>query len=508
MATPNSHTAPSTDCKLSKPVVLFFIFLTAYLFIHFLVRLSISSTFNHDAGEQATLTRSLSWGYYEQPPLYTWVVWVFFKVFGLSVATTTFLRFAILGGIYVFVFLIARIVLKHDKLAILASLSLILMPIFSWEFVRDLTHTPLACLLSAASFYVVLRVIRRDTLLNYVLLGVLIGLGVLCKYNFAVYAVALMIAGLTTSSGRRRIFDFRIVLTLAVAMLLVTPHFFWLAHNYDRVRSALAMKTVVTDSFPLWKTIGLGTTSLISNLGMLAGGVWLTYLLLLPGSISFSQKQEAVDSDKRLLRNLLIAVVLVLMATNAWTRLTTYAVHWLAPLFLLVPICHLGKLDWQRIQTWRWRALGGVAAACALAGIIAHASFFAKYHPKDKFFEHLCHTVKGERSFGDLTIVTDNALIAGNLRLLLADDVGIICTRFDAPEMTHQVDGDVLIIWHASQYKTPHPNLLRFLERIGYDQPLPSQLAFYKVYTDRPWHMHHFGLARAAKETESARLQP
>src|SRR2546423_14195616 len=73
----------------------------AYFFLQAVSRGMISETLGVDESEQTLLAQQWSWGYGPQPPLYTWLVIVFEKIFGLSSFSLALLKNLLLFGIYV-----------------------------------------------------------------------------------------------------------------------------------------------------------------------------------------------------------------------------------------------------------------------------------------------------------------------------------------------------------------------------------------------------------------------
>src|SRR5215813_297968 len=70
----------------------FFGVLLLYFVIQIILRIWISSSLDLDESEQLVLTQKLSWGYGSQPPLYTWIQFGFFKLFGPSVLGLSLLK--------------------------------------------------------------------------------------------------------------------------------------------------------------------------------------------------------------------------------------------------------------------------------------------------------------------------------------------------------------------------------------------------------------------------------
>src|SRR5262249_13183646 len=156
--------------------------------------------------------------------------WSFVRLLGLSVFTIALVRLLTLGVVCMLLYAAARQVLgcgagfqpadssgrletcptaaarqvlRRQDRAVLAALSPLLIPAIAWNSVNYLTHTLLLCALCLATVCCVLRLSQARRLCygrrgwgGYALLGVCVGMGVLSKYNYAVFAAALLLAAL------------------------------------------------------------------------------------------------------------------------------------------------------------------------------------------------------------------------------------------------------------------------------------------------------------------------
>ncbi len=112
--------------------------------------------------------------------------------------------------------LTAHAIIRDRVLAVIATLALITFPHISYEAQRDLSHT-VALLFAACMFvFFFVRALQRPTVVNYAMAGVSIGIGILSKYNFVLLAVSRRIALLPDRQLRRRLFDWRTLLMVAV----------------------------------------------------------------------------------------------------------------------------------------------------------------------------------------------------------------------------------------------------------------------------------------------------
>src|SRR5216683_3026483 len=168
-----------------------------------------------DDAQESLLAQKWSWGYGPQPPLYTWLVIIFSNIFGLSSFTMALLKNALLFGIYLLTYFIARRMTRSHLVAVSAAVALQFMPSIAYEAHRELTHSILASFMVLATLLVFLRLRETDVWRvandnegttptqarslsgptisreagwgDYLLLGVLGGLGMLSKYNYSIF---------------------------------------------------------------------------------------------------------------------------------------------------------------------------------------------------------------------------------------------------------------------------------------------------------------------------------
>jgi 4-amino-4-deoxy-L-arabinose transferase-like glycosyltransferase len=156
-----------------------------------------------DAAEQLLWTQTLRLGYGLQPPLYTWLQWAVFAVSGVNVTALVLTKEILIGLTVLTTYLVAKHISGGDpRIAGLALCSFLFIPQFSYESHRDLTHSVLACTLAAAEIYLLLKLVEGRRLLHYALFGAVAGLGLIAKYNYGLYLLALCLAALSLPDTR------------------------------------------------------------------------------------------------------------------------------------------------------------------------------------------------------------------------------------------------------------------------------------------------------------------
>ncbi len=253
--------------------------LFVYCVVHLLVRVSLSPNFTLDESEQMLFSQSLQWGYrFRHPPLVTWLSWATLTGSGTNRAAFFFLKYLLMGLGLAAYFAAARIVIRDTRLAALATFALLTTFVMGYLPNIDLMHTVLLATMLAAYLWADARALTRGRWLDYILLGVIAGLGILSKYIFIVLPLAMSAANMMVPSLRARLRVGPLIATVVVAVLIVAPYAWWATtHEYSL--------------FTLAKTITKGTGPSFDPLGWLKGtgdlvvalvGATIPALLLFP----------------------------------------------------------------------------------------------------------------------------------------------------------------------------------------------------------------------------------
>ena len=88
-------TRPSSLDRLAAAMPLI---IGVYFAVQVAVRVFISPSLGKDEAEQVLLAQEWAWGYGSQPPLYTWMAILLFRVFGEGVLALALLKNLLLAG--------------------------------------------------------------------------------------------------------------------------------------------------------------------------------------------------------------------------------------------------------------------------------------------------------------------------------------------------------------------------------------------------------------------------
>ena len=418
--------------------------LLLYFAVQLMSRLLVSEAVELDEAQQLVWTQQLSLGYGTQPPLYSWLQWAAFQLFGVSLFALALLKNLLLAATYVFTFLAARLALPQRP-ALLAAASMLLLPQLGWEAQRDLTHSVLVTAMAAATLWLALRLVLRAPAqrraADYAWLGVALAAGSLGKYSFVFFAAALGGALLLGRDTRGALLDRRLMLTLLAAALLCAPHALWLASHFGDASAGSIGKMEVAGSglqsraAAAWK----GLASLLRAVLAFLTPLWIVLGLLLVGVGSGSGGDaDAAPSAavitaagpapsaavitatllRRYLALLALAFVLLVLVGGA----TRFKDRWMLPLLFMAPLIffvHAPALWASPRLRWLGRIIAGWALLIIvlLAARVPYNGWRGNPDELNLPTAALAAQLRGAGYDGVAPIVTASEVLGGALRL-------------------------------------------------------------------------------------------
>ncbi len=424
----------STNSLTEKQLSAGFIFcLICYFGLHILLRVSISDSLEFDEAEQALLSQWLRPGYTEQPPLYTWIQHYLFQIFGKNVFAVSLLKNSLLCLTYTCIFFSGRILFKSTKPAILAACSLLLIPQIGWESQRDMTHTTLVVFAASATLLQCLRMINKQKLRDYILLGILLSVGILSKVNFILFLSILSCCLLSLPEGRRFLLSPKMVVVLLIIVVSTGPYFHWMYTNQDIVFSATHKFNRATEQYYV-----KGTGSLFYNSFLFLTPLWLIYLLMFPSGFALKPGNHHGFSQKMFLRYLQFFIV-ILLAIVLLFKVTYVKDRWLQPILFVVPLFFFSRLNPTKISAKRFKyfiiaiLLVAVGVYSAFTLRVVGATYFGFLEPSH--FERFCRmnypitkmvSEMREAGFSEGLIISNDRFLAGNMLFQFPDSAVII----------------------------------------------------------------------------------
>lgn len=347
--------------------------LWAALYVVFYVlldRLAVTSA-QYDFAEQLIWSQEVLIGYGHQPPLYTWLMAAVFGMTEYGLTAVFAVKFVLLFGILFAVWSAGRILQLSSKSLSLAVLGFALLPSYILFSFKGLTHTVMVTFFAACALWQVLAIVHyvseNTPWWRYILLGVLVGLGILSKYNMVVFALALLVALCAVSDYRKRVHWLGVLLAVGVAVAVVLPHLLWFVDNYqasvETVRDEGVATALITEAkwVVFLKQVFGQMLRFLLPFGLLAAVQWNK-------ARAFRRKHQAVSAQNTgesstVQRNAsrffcwlffcgMLVTLLFLLAIDIYS----IRGRWMLPIWFFVPLWLAVYVQGQRAESREQRA--------------------------------------------------------------------------------------------------------------------------------------------------------
>ena len=402
------------EAEQSKPANLLYIW--GIVFIYFTINaialFAVSGTADKDQAEQLILSQAYQLGYSSKPPLYTYIVKAVFYITGPGLVPLLVLKAVLLSLFVGSIMALGKQFRFTTQQHLIALASLVFIPQIIWESQRDLTHSVLVTTIAAATLLQLVRTRCGPRAINYVVLGALIGLGLIGKYNYAMFLTALILAVVSVPQYRQVLANRRILATLLIALLIATPHMFWLASNPELATGSVRKLHIDAGSF----TAGLPNAA-VAALAFLTP-LLIFSMLLVSGPVRRELPKKIKPADSRLLLNLLVATLIVVATFVMATGAQQIKDRWYQPLLFYVPliIAMLAMPAKARLNWYLGLGVGfALLVSVALVGRTTFAGFFDKYSRPNIPYPDLL-TSMADRNWKPEFILAETSLLGGNSR--------------------------------------------------------------------------------------------
>ncbi|WP_298480957.1 glycosyltransferase family 39 protein [uncultured Maribacter sp.] len=291
----------------------------------------MKSALELEDAEQAYYSQWWRLTYDDQPPLYTWFQILINKLFGVSKFSFSFLRALVFCSTISAVYVFGKDYLKSKNKAVLGVFLLSVIPVYIDFTFRRLSHTSLLCLAVVLTFIIVNRLISTKSIVNYLVLGIVISLGILTKYNYVLLLVGFIGVVPFNKSIRALVFNKRIICTIGVVSVLVLPHFYDLFSNMyylEELHKSVTHKTSTSqgNGIPVLSSIFVIAKSFVNLVLPLC--VFLGFL--------FWKKIIVFDgkNNQSWLKQTFVSQVIILAFVFVGMKIYKVETRWLLPLFI------------------------------------------------------------------------------------------------------------------------------------------------------------------------------
>ena len=209
---------------------IFFIFLFVHLAIWTLVPTLTNQNLPLDTIEALAWGSNFDWGFNKHPPLSAFSVEIFYQIFGnQDWAYYLLSQLFVITSFYV-VYKFSEDFLQNKKLALLSVL--LLEGIYFYNFTTPEFNVNISQLpFWALSVYFTWRCIKYDKAVDYLFLGLFVGLGILSKYLFIYLVIGIKLVFIYLIRKGKKIKFSNYFIAGPVALLILLPHLIWLTEN-------------------------------------------------------------------------------------------------------------------------------------------------------------------------------------------------------------------------------------------------------------------------------------
>ena len=204
-----------------------------FLFLHLLLWTLIPSLSNVnlplDTIEALAWGSNLDWGFNKHPPFSAFAVEFFFTIFGNNDWAYYLLSQIFVLIAFYFVWKVSNELLQDKLYALLSVLLLSGIYFYNYttpEFNVNVSQLPFWAL----SVYFFWKGINLNKNLDWILFGIFSALGFLSKYLFIYILLALFIFFISNFKKYRKSVN-KYFFSIAISLVILTPHFFWLFEN-------------------------------------------------------------------------------------------------------------------------------------------------------------------------------------------------------------------------------------------------------------------------------------
>ncbi|WP_311272536.1 MULTISPECIES: glycosyltransferase family 39 protein [unclassified Rhizobium] len=456
--------------------------IAGYFLFAILSRVIRSPGLEVDEAQQAILSQFLLLGYGSQPPVYSWLQYGVNAILSPSIASLSVLKNGLLFLCCIYFWLTARLLIREKALVNVATLGVLTLPTVFVMSQRDLTHTVLALFAVSLFVYVLFSTLKKPSALRYILTGLVIGLGAVAKYNFVVIPLAAIIAIALEKDLRDRLLDWRLLLTAAAALIIVTPHFLWVLDHLDLATGQTTSEMREGAEHATFH----GLSGMLELILAFVKGLALTTAIF--AALFFKDIRailRASDQSTRIIGRImlfsflcLLLIVLSMGATHVRQKwVTVYLLLW--PLYLCLKVQAAGVLADRRLPSMlAVTSVLTVGFVLVLLGRGVVAPYFDRYSLVHTPYHSFAKLLRNDGHPEPQYIMAVGGIVGGNLKMQFPNSTVFIGDRDVEPLPTSWPAGSVVLLAgdskEAAMQKDPADVLAALAERTSL--PIPTDV--------------------------------
>lgn len=481
----------------------------SYVAINAIARYSLSHTLSNDDVSESLRVQVFRLGYSTRnPPLWDWVLWSLQQIVGPGYESHWLLRYGCIALFGIAIFRVSRLASGDVRWSAVIALSSPMFYQIGWPFLDWGTHTLILFVVLLFSLEVVLRYVAKPGPGLAVLLGVLVGLGMLSKYGYALFAAALLVTLLVWRDTRVAVLRREFLLVPVSAAVVLSPFVYWL------IVSQVDLAAVPSGAFRLNETPHLqrslfGLRKIVENsfeflmpfAAIAAFAIWQAHRAGLRAPVVASPGEQLVR------RVLLVSVAMTILGVVAIGP-TNFSSGYVVPVLVAaIPYsaCLLSRHVPDAAGAERFAALGIsiLVVIVSLKLVFLANSGFPEFSYRREMWP-IADLAKEMRAAGidRGTLVTISGKDGGNIRLELPEMRYVTVRQDDRmrPPKREGDDGVCRLLWNETEMTAPDERWAQTGDR-KVAETLPQIAQAEKRHFDIPWAPSLLGNARTSRWT-------
>jgi 4-amino-4-deoxy-L-arabinose transferase-like glycosyltransferase len=205
--------------------------LACLLFLVFLVVLRLTWLYyadfalSPDESQYWFWSKHLDWGYYSKPPAVAFIIWISTSLLGDSEFAVRILSPVLHFFTALLVYAIGK-ELYYPKVGRWSAAIYITLPAVFFSSML-LSTDPILIFFWSASMYLFIRAIKADTWLYWMSASITAGLGMLTKYNMAIFLLSAVVFLLSSQQEKKHLSSTKFWSALVMTFIIWLPNIIW-----------------------------------------------------------------------------------------------------------------------------------------------------------------------------------------------------------------------------------------------------------------------------------------
>ena len=201
----------------------------AYAIAAAIIQFSLSHTLYTDDAMTSLRIQDFGLGYaVRNPPLWEWILLVIQQVTGPGPESHFLLRYACIALLGVAVFKASLAVSSDEKWSAAVTLATPLFYAIGWPYFQSNTYSLIIVIVCLFTIHAAIRYVAKPDFSRAAVFGILIGLGFLSKYNYAIFIASLVLALFIQHASRPALLRREFAVVFCAALIVVSPFVYWL----------------------------------------------------------------------------------------------------------------------------------------------------------------------------------------------------------------------------------------------------------------------------------------